>query len=202
MAKKKSKPDKDDAVFEDTFDSVTEEQVARTNREMLPPPGGVSHGGRTGPQALAELPQVQKVVLFGSVAAPLFKEVPRFREFRWAGVAVWHECKDVDLAVWVSDLEDLKSLQRARTRALNALLEERDIGVAHHQVDIFLFEPGSNRYLGRLCWFGQCPKGKQECLVPGCGQKPYLRQHLDFAFQPESLGPDKSVLLFAREGAT
>ncbi|MGO8750165.1 MAG: hypothetical protein ACLQNE_29820 [Thermoguttaceae bacterium] len=202
MAKKKSKPNQDDAVFEDSFDSVTEEQVARTNQEMLRRLAEFRTAAGLVGQALAELPQVQKVVLFGSVAAPLSKEIPRFREFRRAGVAVWHECKDVDLAVWVSDLEDLKSLQRARARALNALFQERDIGVAHHQVDMFLFEPGSDRYLGRLCPFGQCPKGRQECLVPGCGQKPYLQQHLDFAFQPESLGPDKSVLLFAREGAT
>jgi predicted nucleotidyltransferase len=150
-------------------------------------------------RAMAELPQVQKVVLFGSVAVPLCKEVPRFREFCRAGVAIWHECKDVDLAVWVTDLENLKSLQRARSRALTALLEEHQIGVAHHQVDVFLIEPGSNRYLGRLCRFGQCPKGKLDCLVPGCGQKRFLRQHQDFVFQPESLEPGKIELLFSRE---
>jgi hypothetical protein len=160
MAKKKSKPNQDDAVFEDSFDSVTEEQVARTNQEMLRRLAEFRTAAGLVAQALAELPQVQKVVLFGSVAAPLSKEIPRFREFRRAGVAVWHECKDVDLAVWVSNLEDLKSLQRARARALNALFHERDIGVAHHQVDVFLFGPGSDRYLGRLCPFGQCPKGR------------------------------------------
>ncbi len=71
----------------------------------------------------------------------------------------------------VTDLENLKSLQRARSRALTALLEDHRIAVAHHQVDLFLMEPGTDRYLGRLCPFGQCPKGKPECFVPGCGQK-------------------------------
>ncbi|MHC4199430.1 MAG: hypothetical protein ACYSU0_05515, partial [Planctomycetota bacterium] len=54
--------------------------------------------------AFARVPDVQKVVGFGSVFAPLEKEVPRFREFRRAGIEILHECKDVDLAVWVSDL--------------------------------------------------------------------------------------------------
>src|SRR3990172_3032957 len=54
--------------------------------------------------AFGELPQVQQVALFGSVALPLFEEIPRFRRYRIHQVAILHECKDVDLAVWVSDL--------------------------------------------------------------------------------------------------
>lgn len=60
-----------------------------------------------------------KVILFGSVAAPLKKEVPRFRRLIRAGVDVWHERNDVDLAVWVSDLARLHELKRAVVRALN-----------------------------------------------------------------------------------
>src|SRR5207247_2013948 len=80
---------------------------------------------------------------------------------------------------------------------LNALLNEAGIGVAHHQVDVFLFEPGSDRYLGRLCHFGTCPKGKPECRVPGCGAAPFLRQHEDFVFDPRSLEPARCAVLFA-----
>jgi hypothetical protein len=149
-------------------------------------------------RAFAALPEVQKVVLFGSVAAPLEKEVPRFRNFRRAGVALYHECKDVDLAVWVNDLDNLKELGRARGQALNRLLAETDIGVAHHQVDVFLMEPGSDRYLGRLCTFGTCPKGKPECLVPGCGRSLFLRQHVDFRLRRDALRPDRVELLFDR----
>jgi hypothetical protein len=146
---------------------------------------------------LAKLPQVQKVVLFGSVAMPLEKEIPQFRKYRREGVAVWHECEDVDLAVWLSDLDHLKSLQRARSHALNRLWEAEEIGVAHHQVDIFLMD--GDRYVGRLCHFGQCPKaGKIDCSVDGCGQKRFLRRHEDFVFRPDSLAPDKSVVLFDR----
>jgi|WetSurMetagenome_2_1015567.scaffolds.fasta_scaffold10413_2 hypothetical protein len=133
-------------------------------------------------QAMGLLPEVQKVALFGSVARPLETEVPRFHKFRRERVAIPHECKDVDLAVWVSDVGCLRALQKARSRALNDLLADRNIGVAHHQVDIFLLEPGTDRYLGRLCRFAQCPKGKNECRVDGCGAAPLLRQHEEFKF--------------------
>ena len=57
----------------------------------------------------------------------------------------------------------------------------------------------TDRYLGRLCHFGQCPKeGKRDCLVNGCGQKQFLQQHDGVVFRPESLVPEKSVILFDR----
>ena len=148
--------------------------------------------------AFAGLPAVERVALFGSVARPLRKEVPRFKRFRRAGVAVWKECKDVDLAVWLTDVSDLKTLQKARGHALNALFDETGIGVAHHQVDLFLLEPGSDRYLGRHCHFGTCPKGKPECRVTGCGTALFLRRHEDFVFDPRSLDPARCTLLFDR----
>jgi hypothetical protein len=151
--------------------------------------------------AFARLPFVERVLLIGSVARPLEREVPRFARFRRAGVALWHECKDVDLAVWVSDARDLKALQKARGHALNALFDETGVGVAHHQVDVFLLEPGSDRYLGRLCHFGKCPKGKPECRVPGCGSAPFLRQHEEFVFDSRSLDPARCTPLFDRARA-
>ena len=33
---------------------------------------------------------------------------------------------------------------------------------------MFILKPGTDRYLGRLCDFNACPKGKAECRVPGC----------------------------------
>jgi hypothetical protein len=47
------------------------------------------------------------------------------------------------------------------------------ISVVDHQMDVFLFEPGTDRYLGRLCSFNQRPKEKRDCLVPGCGAVPF-----------------------------
>jgi hypothetical protein len=148
--------------------------------------------------ALARLEEVRKVVLFGSVAAPLRKEPARFRKFARAGIELWHDCKDVDLAVWTSDVGRLKTLQKARSRALADLYRDTGIGVAHHQVDIFLMAPGTDRYLGRLCTYGECPKGKPDCRVPGCGAAPFLKQHEDFMLDPGSFAAGKAVVLFDR----
>jgi len=112
---------------------------------------------------------------------------------------VWHECSDVDLAVWVTRLDNLTALRKARSRALNQLLAEKNIGVAHHQVEIFVMEPATNRYLGRLCCFNQCPKeGKAECLVPGCGEQLFLKRIPSFKMRRAALHPERTVVLFAR----
>jgi hypothetical protein len=152
-------------------------------------------------RAFAEFAEVQKVILFGSVAVPLKTEVPRFREYRRAGIAIAHECKDVDLAVWLTDLGNLRALGKARSRAVNQLMAETGLGVAHHQVDVFVMEPGTDRYLGRLCTFGECPKGKRECMVPGCGEKLFLQQHEKFTLRGDALGADRIVVLFERAAA-
>lgn len=144
-------------------------------------------------QAFRQISAVEKVMLFGSVAAPLQKEKSRYRKYRRTGIPMLHECKDVDLAVWVNDSGCLRTLQKARSRALTLLLEEHSVGVAHHQVDVFIMEPGSDRYLGRLCTYNQCPKGKQACRVPGCGSTPLLQQHEDFELNASALTPEKSI---------
>ena len=146
----------------------------------------------------ASLGSVRKVAIIGSVAVPLKKEVPRFREYRRHGIEVLHECSDLDLAVWISDLSDLKSLQRCRRQALDDLAREQGITLAHHQVEVFLLEPGTDRYVGRLCIFGRCPKDKPECRVPGCGATQFLRHVADFHFNPDVLVPDRSITLFDR----
>jgi hypothetical protein len=152
--------------------------------------------------AFAARPEVERVALIGSVARPLVKELPRFREFRRAGVAVWHECKDLDLAVWFSRLDRLDSLRRLRARTLRRLYEDEQIGVADHQVEVFIFESGSDRYLGRLCHFAACPKGKPECHVLGCGQPAFLQQHEGFQFDPDALAAERCLILFDRLAGT
>jgi hypothetical protein len=150
----------------------------------------------------AKLDFVQRIVLFGSVAAPLKKEIPRFSRLRRAGVAVWHECKDVDLAIWVSELARLRQLKRAVSEAVNlwlAIAHREDLpGIPHHQVDIFLLEPGTDRFRGNLCHYGQCPKGKTECEVPGCGAQPFLQLYEDFRFDRRAPYGEHAVVLFDR----
>lgn len=70
--------------------------------------------------ALAQLPAVDRIVLFGSIARPLRKEIPRFAKFRRAGIELLHECKDVDLAVWVRDTRHLDTLRKTVSRAVRS----------------------------------------------------------------------------------
>lgn len=150
--------------------------------------------------ALARDPAVQKVMLFGSVAAPLRKEVPRYRRLRRAGVEVWHACNDIDLAVWVDELSHLRELKRAVTQALNDWQRTHpgSPGVAHHMVDIFLIEPDTDRFRGNLCRYGQCPKGKPECAIPGCGAQPFLQLYEGFRLYRDALGGERNIVLFDR----
>lgn len=152
--------------------------------------------------AFAQLPFVQKVVLFGSVAAPLRKEVPRFSRLRRARARIWHECQDVDLAVWLTDLSNLAQLRKALSSGLRAhqLLanQENLSGVANHQVHVVILEPNSSRVRGFLCDYSTCPKGKPECEVAGCGAQPFLRLYDDFKFEPHKLLSNPNVVLFDR----
>jgi len=176
-----------------------DQEIAAENQAMLRRQSDFRTAAEQVARALSQFEEVQKIVLFGSVALPLEKEVPRFRRFRRTGIAVRHECSDVDLAVWVTRLDNLTDLRKARSRALNQLLAEKNIGVAHHQAEIFVMEPATDRYLGRLCCFNQCPKaGKAECLVPGCGEHLFLKRIPSFRLRHEALHPERTVVLFAR----
>jgi hypothetical protein len=149
--------------------------------------------------ALMRFEEVEAIAVIGSVAKPLWKEVPRFREFRRAGIEVWHECKDLDLAVWISSQHRLGELRLARDRALRAAYEAgTGPGTANHQVEIFLIEPGTNAYLGRLCAFSACPKGKPQCAVPGCGAIPFNKRVEEFVPHPDLLAPAGFATLYRR----
>jgi hypothetical protein len=176
----------------------TRQEIAAQDRQMLDQQAQFRLAADAVTAALAGVPEVEAVVLIGSVARPLWREVPRFQPFRHWDVPVWHECKDVDLAVWLDRLDRLQTLNRARSLALHQLFQEKQIGVAHHQVEIFILQGEVNAYRGRLCSFSQCPKGKRECLVPGCGREPLLQQHAGFAFWPDALAPDKVMHLYDR----
>lgn len=143
--------------------------------------------------------EVQAVAVIGSVARALWKEIPRFKEFRRERIEIWHECGDLDLALWIDSQERLGELRRAAVRALREAYESgRGISVASHQVDVFLFEPGSDRYLGRLCKFNQCPKDKPDCLTPGCGAVPFNKRVVGFAPSPDLLAPAAHATLYRR----
>jgi hypothetical protein len=144
--------------------------------------------------------EVVAIAVIGSVAKPLWKEVPRFREFRHTGIKVWHECGDLDLAVWLDSLRRLGELRRVRELALRAAHEAgTGPSIAGHQADVFLFEPASDRYLGRLCSFNECPKGKLDCLVPGCGAIAFNQVVAGFVPRADLLAAARQAMLYERK---
>jgi hypothetical protein len=101
--------------------------------------------------ALAQCWDVEAIALIGSVASPLRREVPRFAPYKQMRLPVAHECKDVDLAVWVSRLDQLDELRRVRGRVVGEIVAERGHGPAVHEIEVFLLEPRTNQHRGRLC---------------------------------------------------
>ena len=149
--------------------------------------------------AMSQIPEVEKVAAFGAVAKPLETEVPSFRRFRRHHIAVPHECADLDLAVWMNDFSQLTTLKNAMSRGLALVQDTPYGGVAHHQVDVHLFDSSTGEYRGRLCIFGQCPKpGKRECMVPGCGAQAFVQQVERFRFKPRLFDSAPKVILFDR----
>jgi len=149
--------------------------------------------------AWSRFAEVVAVAVIGSVAKLLWKEIPRFREFRRARIEVWHECHDLDLALWLDDQERLGALRLAAAIALrDAYQAGRDTSVANHQIDVFLIEPGSDRYLGRLCKFNACPKDKPACAVPGCGAVPFNKRIVDFTPDADLLANVDETTLYRR----
>ena len=125
------------------------------------------------------------------------------RRYRHRGIRLWHECKDVDLALWIDDQSPLGSLRRAMAVALRKEREIRpDFGVADHQVDTFLFEPGTDTYLGRLCHFNACPRARPECAVPACGDTPFNRVFPDFRVHSDILADVGGAILFRRSDSS
>ncbi|MDQ2802354.1 MAG: hypothetical protein M3Y41_06610 [Pseudomonadota bacterium] len=178
---------------------LTRSAIAEQDRHMLERQANFRLAADMVTVAFARFVEVAAVALIGSVARPLWREVPRFSPFRRLEIPIWHECKDVDLALWLEQLDGLPALNRARGDAVRRLWGERQVGVAHHQVEVFILRAGSNDYLGRLCTFSQCPKGKRECLVPGCGRHLFLRQHDGFNFWPDALDEDRIMRLYERQ---
>ncbi len=151
-------------------------------------------------QAWTRFAEVQAVAVIGSVAKPLWKEIPRFTQFRRQRVEVWHECGDLDLALWIDSQHRLGELRRAADLALRAAYEAgTSVSVVGHQVDVFLIEPGSDRYLGRLCSFNRCPKDKPACLTPGCGAPPFNRRFVDFSPGADLLAGARQTALYERD---
>jgi hypothetical protein len=190
----------DDFDENSRFEPPSDEDIDEENGLMLRRQRLYRWAAQSVAVAASELAAVGKVAAFGAVARALEMEVPRFREFQRHRIEVLHECADLDLAIWINDFDDLKSLKRAIGQGLRIVQNTPYGGVAHHQVDVHLFDAASGDYRGRLCSFGECPKArKRECLVPNCGAHLFLRQLAGYRFNPGRFEGESRVTLFDRE---
>jgi hypothetical protein len=96
----------------------------------------------------------------------------------------------------------IAALRNSRNRRDRALREAYENGsgpsTASHQVDIFLIEPRTDRYLGRLCNFNACPKDKPDCSVPGCGAVPFNKRFPAFVPHADLLASAIYATLYRR----
>lgn len=184
---------------EDDFERPGYREIEKQNEYLLRRQSEFREAANYITNELNQFSEITRIFLIGSVAKPLKEEVPRFRRFKRHGIKVLHECMDVDLAVWMTDLGRLEMMRKAVVSALQKLQSEKNIGVASHQAEVFIFKTGTDNYLGRLCKFNRCPKGKPDCDVPGCGDTLFLKQHEDFIFHIHAIAPENSIVLFDRE---
>ena len=75
----------------DSFSEPTEKDTHQTNRYLRRRQQEFRRAAEAVAEELVKLSAVQKVVLFGSVAMPLQKEVPRFREYHCERIACIRE---------------------------------------------------------------------------------------------------------------
>ena len=181
-----------------TRSALTRQRIRRANRRLLRQHRDFRRAADAVTAARRGHRQVAAVSLIGSTAPAPWKEVPRFAPYRRARIELWHECKDVDLALWLYDVIGLNALRRAKAAALQELFRREAIGVASHQVDIFVLDHATDEYVGRLCEFNACPRGRPECRAPRCGRIGFLRQHDGFRWTPEAISPRRAVRLFDR----
>lgn len=176
----------------------SEVQIERINSQNLKRHANFKIAAEYVSSAFSEITTVRKIVLFGSVGTPPRTETLPTERLTGKGVEVYRACADIDIAVWIDSGKAIGELRTARVRALSLLLHEKGIGVAHHQVDVFLLYGFSGSYMGRLCIFGRCPARKYVCRVAGCGRTPFLRIHEGFVFKQDVFSGSEGICLFER----
>jgi hypothetical protein len=68
--------------------------IERKNRAVLDRQRHFRAAADVVTDASMTFPVVRAIAVIGSVARLLWKEVPRFREYRSQGIELWHECGD------------------------------------------------------------------------------------------------------------
>jgi len=177
-----------------SYGEIHEEDMAMLRRQS-----GFRKAATLLAERLGKMEEVVSVVLFGSVALPLWKEVPRFSRLRRRRIMVYHECTNIDLAIRVTHAGRADSMRKVCSDLIRELVDHNiQLSIANHHFCLHLIDAGTKRYLGMVCHFNQCPKHKDPCRVPGCGATKFVQILPWFRFKPERLNPHNSLSLFDR----
>ncbi|WP_349367950.1 hypothetical protein [Salinarimonas sp.] len=148
-------------------------------------------------KAWATIPGVEAIGVTGGTAGKLWREMPYWRRRR--GPPSLHSVDRLEMVLWLSRTDELRRLHRAFSRVLNDL-DAR--GVPHEMAGQYLFgivfDAASEDYLGVICTYATCPKGKPACEVPGCGAVRFLRQFADYGAADAQADKAKAAILFRR----
>ncbi len=180
---------------------LSPEGIADSNRRMIELQRDYRRAADTAAKALIPFKEVQAVAVFGAVAMPLWKEVPRFSPYQHHDIALWHACPGINLAVWLDSFKQLSSMRMAIVRALERI-PDKEHEVVLDELAVNFLEHGTDRYVGNLCHYKKCPAAEPACEVPGCGAVGHLRQFSRYRFDQDDLHPDRCFRLFDRATAT
>ncbi len=144
-------------------------------------------------ERLTEFPEVERIALFGSLAKPPYREPYRYKKRIWA----FHEPKDIDLAVWLSSLENLGRMRLVMASLVQEVMKKAP-GICEGAMELFIFDSRSSKYLGRVCHLRQCPRGDIDCMTKGCGKPSHLKIENGFTLYPDAVSRINSQILFER----
>ena len=151
---------------------------------------------------MSKIDWVTRIVLFGSAGKPLKKDFRRYLTYSRRKTEIWHECRDIDLAVWVERQDSLLDLYRARGTAVKecSMIYPGISGLPHFLVEVHIMDTGTNQHLGELCLYKECPRyGVRECRAAnGCGSTSLLRTLPEFFLRSKALDESQSMELFRK----
>jgi cupin 2 domain-containing protein len=142
--------------------------------------------------------EIERISLFGSLARPpVLEPHPYSKRLRDRGIHIFHTPKDIDLAIWLSSLDNLGAIRKTMTKTVSDMAEQTP-GLCDGSVELFAFDHQSGKYLGRICHFSKCPKEHTDCFIQGCGTPKHLKTMKDFVLHPEAMSRVNSQILYER----
>jgi len=185
-----------DGTFDGNWKRLIEATESDIDKSALYRYQGFTYAATQLAERLIEFPEVERIVLFGSLAKPPFRERYRCKKRIWA----FHHPKDIDLAIWLSSLENLGAMRRTLAMLVPSVFKKAP-GICEGVMELFVFDSHSSKYLGRVCHYKQCPHSNIDCMREGCGKPPHLKIENDFTLRPDAVSRINSQLLFERTPA-